>query len=163
MRQKDVLIGGEESGGVSVRGHIPEKDGIFADMLVVEMMAYERKPLGEIWQDLLNEAGMRLLYRRRDLMLTPFTQRGLMERLHSKPFEKLGDLQVESVGRKDGLKFYIDANNWTLVRPSGTEPLVRLYFEGTSENMVDQMVNGFEKQADAIIHALNKQPTPAKA
>jgi phosphomannomutase len=163
MRQKDVLIGGEESGGVSVKGHIPEKDGIMADLLVLEMLAYEKKPLREIWQDLLKEAGVRFYHRRADLHLTPVTQKGLIDRLKDKPFDKLGELKVAQVGRKDGLKFYIDDDNWMLVRPSGTEPLVRLYFEGTSEKMVDQMLEGFQKQADALIAEFQKEPARSKA
>lgn len=163
MRQKDVLIGGEESGGFSVKGHIPEKDGILADLLVLEMLAYEKKPLSQIWQDLLNEAGVKFYHRRRDLHLTPVTQRGLIDRLNTKPFDRLGELKVAQVGRKDGLKFYIDDDNWMLVRPSGTEPLVRLYFEGTSEKMVDQMLDGFQKQADALIAECQKEPAHSKA
>jgi phosphomannomutase len=156
MRRQDVLIGGEESGGLSVKGHIPEKDGILADLLVLEMMAFEKKSLSEIWQDLLKEAGMRFYSKRKDLHLTPVTQRGLIDRLQKKPFEKLGDLKIESIGRKDGMKFYVDANNWMLIRPSGTEPLVRAYFESTDEKMLEQMMTGFQQQADAIINELGK-------
>ncbi|HEY9789092.1 MAG TPA: phosphoglucomutase/phosphomannomutase family protein [Candidatus Obscuribacterales bacterium] len=161
MRQKDVLIGGEESGGLSVKGHIPEKDGILAGLLVLEMMAYEKKPLAQIWQDLLNEAGMQFFAKRIDLHLTPVTQRGLIDQLKAKPFDKIGSFKVERVDRKDGLKFYIDSNTWTLVRASGTEPLVRLYFESTSEQTLDQMSAAFEKQAHDIIHSIDKQPARA--
>lgn len=157
MRTKDVLIGGEESGGLSVKGHIPEKDGILADLLVIEMLAFEKKSLGQIWADLQNEAALHLVGKRRDLHLTPMTQRGLMEALTSNPFEKIGQAKVEKLGRADGLKFYLDPQNWVLVRASGTEPLIRLYFEGTSEEKVTQTLTAFESQVDAIVDDLNKK------
>jgi phosphomannomutase len=151
MRQKDVLIGGEESGGVSVKGHIPEKDGILANCLLVEMLACERKPLSQIWQDLAKEAEINFVGRRRDLHLNSFTQKALMEELKAKPFDTIGGEKVQEVSRKDGLKFYMDKNNWILVRPSGTEPLIRLYFEGTSDQKVDALLNAFEKQVNEIV------------
>ena len=157
MRERSVLIGGEESGGLSVIGHIPEKDGILANMLVIEMLAYEKKPLSKIWAELQNEAGLHLTYARRDLHLTPATQRGLMERLIASPFEQVGQSKIQKVTRADGLKLYINHNNWILVRPSGTEPLVRLYFEGESEEKVKDMIDGFERQVNQIIDELNKK------
>ena len=157
MRLRDVLIGGEESGGLSVTGHIPEKDGILANMLVIEMLAYEKKPLSQVWKELQDEAGLHLTYARRDLLLTPSTHRGLIERLNAAPFDQIGKYKVEKVGRADGLKFYIDHNNWILVRPSGTEPLMRLYFEGTSEERVNEVIEAFEKQVNQIIDELNKK------
>jgi phosphomannomutase len=157
MRTKDVLIGGEESGGLSVKGHIPEKDGILADLLVIEMLAYEKKPLSQVWKDLQQEAGLHLVGKRVDMHLTPMTQRGLIEELTAKPFEKIGEAKVEKLGRADGLKFYLDPLNWALVRPSGTEPLVRIYFEGTSEEKLAQTMRDFQKQVDAIVDGLNKK------
>lgn len=157
MRQKDVLIGGEESGGLSVKGHIPEKDGILANLLTIEMMAFERKSLSEIWADLQKEAGVKLVSKRLDVHLTPMTQRGLMEQLTSKPFEKIGEQKVEKLGRIDGLKFYLDATNWVLVRASGTEPLVRLYFEASSEDKLKTTIAAFEKQVNAIVDDLSKK------
>lgn len=161
MRTKDVLIGGEESGGVSVKGHIPEKDGILANLLLIELLAYEGKPLSVIWQELLQEAGMTFVGRRRDLHLNKLTQKGLMEQLLSKPFDKIGEEKVQKVGRADGLKFYLDDHNWVLVRPSGTEPLIRLYFEGTSDERIDRVVAAFEKQVDEIVKGISAAAKPA--
>lgn len=150
MCAKDVLIGGEESGGVSVKGHIPEKDGILGNLLIVEMMAYERKPLSLIWDDLLSEAGMRFNYRRKDLHLNLVTQRGVMERLTNDPFTAIGPEKVQKLGRLDGFKFYIDENNWLLVRPSGTEPILRLYAEGTDSNRIDKIMSDFIDQVNKV-------------
>lgn len=163
MRLQDVLIGGEESGGVSIKGHIPEKDGIMGNLMIVEMLAYEGKPLSHIWQDLLREAGIHFQYRRRDLQLTAATQSGLIERLVSEPFQTIGSHKVARVGRSDGVKYYIDENNWLLVRPSGTEPLVRLYFEGTDAERVDDLVCCFEKQVGQITDDLNRRGKKVEA
>lgn len=157
MRQKDVLIGGEESGGFSVKGHIPEKDGILANLLLVEMIAYEGKPLSQIWADLQKEAGTEFAYRRRDLRLTTESQRGLVEKLYAEPFAKIGDLKIKEIGRKDGLKYYAEDGSWVLVRPSGTEPLVRLYYEAPSVTGADRLKKDFDTQIDALMKGLGSK------
>lgn len=157
MRAEDVLIGGEESGGVSVKGHIPEKDGILANLLLIEMMAYEKKPLTQIWADVLKEAGVTMTYRRADLKLTDRTAKGLMARLLESPMKTLAGEKVIKESRLDGLKLYIDHENWLLIRPSGTEPLIRLYFEGTSADHVEKVMRDFQAQVDAILEDLEKQ------
>ena len=156
MRKGDILIGGEESGGMSVKGHIPEKDGILANLLVVEMMAYEDKPLSKIWEDLLAELGVSFIYLRADMRLTEKTAKYLMDRLTAEPLTTLAGEKVARVGRKDGLKLYLDDNNWLLIRPSGTEPLIRLYFEGTSKERIDKVAEDFNKQVQQIIKEIDK-------
>ncbi|MFN8551583.1 MAG: phosphoglucomutase/phosphomannomutase family protein [Candidatus Obscuribacterales bacterium] len=158
MRLLNGLIGGEESGGVTVMGHIPEKDGIMANLLLVEMMAYEGKSISAIWQDMVKEAGLELIYRRADLKLTMRTQKGLMDRLREAPMTSLAGLPVTEVGRKDGLKLYIDHHNWVLIRPSGTEPLVRLYFEGTNVEQVEKVMADFNQQVDKILAEFDSKP-----
>lgn len=154
MRNKDILIGGEESGGMSFKGHIPEKDGIMANLLLVELMAFEGKPLSKIWEDLQEQVGDRFTYLRADLKLNDFTQKNLMKRLQEKPLETLAGEKVTKVGRKDGLKLYLDDSNWLLIRPSGTEPLIRLYYEGTSEKTINKVAEDFNSQVDEIIKDL---------
>lgn len=161
MCQRDVLIGGEESGGVSVKGHIPEKDGILANLLIIEMLAAERKPLSQIWRDLIAELGRDIAQRRADLSFSKPVQSALMERLNEHPFERIGGQPVVRVGRADGLKLYLDESNWLLVRPSGTEPLIRLYFEGTSEDMVAAMVDDFQRQVDELVGKLGAAASPS--
>jgi len=158
MRLLNGLIGGEESGGVTVMGHIPEKDGIMANLLLVEMMAYEGKSISAIWQDMVKEAGLELIYRRADLKLTMRTQKGLMDRLREAPMTSLAGLPVTEVGRKDGLKLYLDHHNWVLIRPSGTEPLVRLYFEGTNVEQVEKVMADFNQQVDKILAEFDSKP-----
>lgn len=155
MRGSDVLIGGEESGGISVKGHIPEKDGILANLLMVEMLAYENKPLSQIWQSLTAETGLSLVYRRADVNISSAVQKVLMERLDEKPLTTLGGEQITKIGRKDGLKLYVDHHNWLLIRPSGTEPLLRLYAEGTPAGRVDRLMSDFVAQVQDLINTIN--------
>lgn len=163
MRQKDVLIGGEESGGFSVKGHIPEKDGILANLSIVEMMAYEKKPLSEIWRDLQRETGYELTYMRLDMKLTQRTQRGVIERLLQQPFKSLGGHAISDIGRKDGVKLYVDSLNWMLVRPSGTEPLLRLYCESTSEKKGQELMEGFVDEVNRLAADLDGKTEGATA
>jgi phosphomannomutase len=156
MRRGDVLLGGEESGGFSVKGHIPEKDGILANLFLIEMLAYEKKPLSQIWKDLIAESGMDLTYRRADLHLDLATQKRLMQRMTANPISTLAGEAITKVGRADGLKLYLDENNWMLIRPSGTEPLIRLYFEGAPVERVEKMVADFSNQVAAILKDLPK-------
>ncbi len=151
MRSVDVLIGGEESGGVSIKGHIPEKDGILANLLVIEMLAMEGKPLCEIWADLEAEVGVKFYQRRGDLHLTKQTQKILLEHLARHPFESLGGRPLARVSKLDGLKLYYDEDNWLLIRPSGTEPVIRVSGEGTSEPLIDSLMLDFKRQIDEIL------------
>ncbi|MBX9686601.1 MAG: phosphoglucomutase/phosphomannomutase family protein [Candidatus Obscuribacterales bacterium] len=154
MRQKDILIGGEESGGCSVKGHIPEKDGILCNLLIVEMLAYEKKSLSQIWSELVAETGVEFAYRRKDMRLTNESQKKFVETLQSKPFEKIGNTRVEKVGTLDGFKYYLEDESWILVRPSGTEPLVRFYFEAPSSKRVDELKADFDKMIDDILQGI---------
>lgn len=156
MRSGDVLIGGEESGGVSIKGHIPEKDGILANIALIEMLAYEGKPLSEIWNDLIEEAGINPVYLRGDLKLNHRTQKGLMERINAKPLSTLAGEKVVRVSRLDGLKLYLDDETWLLIRPSGTEPLIRLYAEGAPADRMDRVMSDFRSQVDAILKEIEK-------
>lgn len=151
MRTDDVLIGGEESGGVSIKGHIPEKDGILANLLVLEMLALEGKSLEAVWQDLADEAGVTFFQRRGDLHLTDATQKLLLKRLEENPIKELGGKPLQRVSKLDGLKLYYDDDNWLLIRASGTEPVIRVSGEGTSEQLIDSLMLDFKAQIDEIL------------
>ncbi|MBU6453889.1 MAG: phosphoglucomutase/phosphomannomutase family protein [Cyanobacteria bacterium REEB67] len=164
MRSEDVLIGGEESGGVSIKGHIPEKDGILANLLVLEMVAYEKKPLSKIWSELEAEVGTRFFQRRGDLHLTAVVQKRLLAHLASHPIDSLLGRKLVKVDALDGLKLYHDADNWLLIRPSGTEPVIRVSGEGTSAELIDQLMLDFKTQIELIISGFEKTPSePAAA
>jgi phosphomannomutase len=162
MRTRDVVIGGEESGGVSIKGHIPEKDGILANLLVLEMMAAEGKPLSRIWQDLVSQLGKNLVGRRADLTLSGENSVAVMDQLTSTPLEKLGGFVVNRVGHLDGLKYYLDSDNWLLIRMSGTEPLLRFYAEADSLNKADAIIVDAKQQIEKILTSSANSVTLAR-
>ena len=139
MRKFNPIIGGEESGGLSIQGHIPEKDGILANLLVLEAMAFENKTLCELQEELSAFAGCKFFNDRIDKKLTDFAQvKPVLEKF--KALEKVGTYSVAKKDFKDGVKLYMDDNSsWILVRPSGTEPLLRIYFESDSEEKIKEL------------------------
>jgi phosphomannomutase len=137
MRSTDVLLGGEESGGVSIKGHIPEKDGILAGLLFAEMLAYERRPLSKILTDLLSEVGTSFSNYRGDFRLDPSQQKTIIRSLKEHPPEHIANRLVARVDTKDGIKFYLEDSSWLLLRPSGTEPLMRITIEAATAQDVD--------------------------
>jgi alpha-D-glucose phosphate-specific phosphoglucomutase len=149
MLERDILIGGEESGGIGIRRHLPERDGILNSLLLANIMADEGKALGQLVRDLQQEYGAHH-YARIDLRLTQEVKEEAMRRVEAKP-TKLGSFKVLQVGTLDGVKFYLDAPTngngaeaWVLVRSSGTEPLLRIYCEASSPELVAQILRETE-------------------
>lgn len=138
MRKYNPIIGGEESGGLSIQGHIPEKDGILANLLILEAMAYENKSLIELQNDLANLAGCKFYNDRIDLKLETREEiEKVLERFHGA--EDFAGLRIIHKDFKDGVKLYLEDNtSWVLVRPSGTEPLLRIYFESDSLEKIEK-------------------------
>jgi alpha-D-glucose phosphate-specific phosphoglucomutase len=128
MMKEDVVIGGEESGGFSIKGHIPEKDGILANLLVVDMLARRKKPLSEIWNDLVMKMG-EVFTERVDLRLSEGEKNGFMKKLCEETPREIAGAKVMSVNKIDGVKMILADGSWVLARPSGTEPLIRVYAE----------------------------------
>ncbi|USG67603.1 phosphoglucomutase/phosphomannomutase family protein [Brevibacillus ruminantium] len=128
MREGDVLIGGEESGGASIFGHIPEKDGILINLLLAEMCAWEKKGIDQILRDVYDEFG-ELHSTRLDIPLSSHIQQ---EQLLQAVPAKIGPYDVEEISKCDGIKFLLQGGQWVLIRPSGTEPLLRIYCEAVS-------------------------------
>ncbi len=139
MTERDVLIGGEESGGLGVKGHIPERDGIFLGLLLCEVMAARKKPLGALVQELMDEYGQHE-FRRVDVHMTEKEKNGVMKSYGGNVREIAG---YPVIGRKDtdGHKLFVDGG-WVLVRASGTEPLIRFYAEGNSVAQVEALLKG---------------------
>jgi len=137
MTEHDVLIGGEESGGLAVKGHLPERDGIFLGLMLCEVMAVRKKPLSALVQELMDEYGNHE-FRRVDMHLSMREKDAVMKRFR-RPVKTLGAYAVTSRNDTDGHKFIVDGG-WLLVRASGTEPLIRVYAEGGSTAMVDALL-----------------------
>ena len=138
------IIAGEESGGLSLSGHIPEKDGIVACLLVAEMVAKERRPIAKILHSIYKEYG-RLYSHRIDLELTKDKKLSLMKRLLSGSVKKLGAQNIISRDKEDGCRFILEDGSWVLFRPSGTEPIVRVYFESKSAKTLKAIENACVK------------------
>jgi phosphoglucomutase len=138
IARDELLIGGEESGGLSIRGHVPEKDGILACLLVVEMVARTGKSLHELLRDLFARVGV-LHPLRYDVHLTSAQRTRLQETVVSPPVQIAG-MRVERIERMDGLKLYLHGGRWLLVRASGTEPVVRLYAEAETVEMTETLL-----------------------
>jgi alpha-D-glucose phosphate-specific phosphoglucomutase len=134
----ELLLGGEESGGLSIQGHVPEKDGILACLFVVEMVARTGKTLKELLADLFVRVGA-LYPVRQDVHLTPTQQAHLQKTLVSPP-DRLAGLKVDRLVTLDGLKLYLEDGSWLLVRASGTEPVVRLYAEASEETITNTLL-----------------------
>lgn len=133
INKDEIILGGEESAGLSIKGHYPEKDGILACLLAIEAVAARGKSLTEQLEELTNEVG-KLYSKRIGVKLTDEVQKILKEKLAQEPTEIEGR-KIETINRLDGVKFIFEDGSWMLMRPSGTEPLVRIYAE--SENKED--------------------------
>ncbi|MFW6134093.1 MAG: phosphoglucomutase/phosphomannomutase family protein [Elusimicrobiota bacterium] len=143
--KQDIIVGGEESGGLTIGGHLPEKDGILACLLMAEIRAYEGKSI----KDLLNELYQRVgcfVTERRNYVIGSEKMGFLRENLKKKLPDKIGGLKVEEVKTLDGYKFMFNQeNSWLGLRFSGTEPLVRLYVESSSTRKVESILKSAEE------------------
>lgn len=129
--QDKLVIGGEESAGLTIKGHVPEKDGILACFLVAEMVAREGKTVRELLERLYGEVG-RFITRRDNLKLSPELEKAYSTKITSLPAEVAGT-KVTDVVRVDGTKLLLADGSWMLFRKSGTEPVVRLYGEANND------------------------------
>ncbi|HEX5234453.1 MAG TPA: phosphoglucomutase/phosphomannomutase family protein [Silvibacterium sp.] len=132
INQDKIVIGGEESAGLTIRGHVPEKDGVIAGLLVTEMVAARSKSLGEQLKELFAKVG-EFYPIRENFRLTPEVKDRFVEKVKTDP-AKLGSRKVMQIVRTDGLKLILDDGSWVCYRLSGTEPVVRVYSEARSQN-----------------------------
>jgi phosphoglucomutase len=130
----EILFGGEESAGLTVHGHVPEKDGILADLLVAEMVGATGRSLTELSADLRERIGI-FLTRRLDLELSE-AARARLRQLSASPPDRFAGRTVSSVGLLDGIQLLLGDGSWILFRESGTEPVARVYVEASSEDAV---------------------------
>jgi phosphoglucomutase len=143
IKKDKIAIGGEESAGLSIRHHVPEKDGILAGLLCCEMVARRGRSLTAQLQRLFDQVGS-FYPRRENFRLTPDVQRKFTEKLKSEPHDFLGR-KVAEVVRTDGLKLVMEDASWVCYRLSGTEPVVRVYAEASTANDLDNLMAAAEQ------------------
>jgi alpha-D-glucose phosphate-specific phosphoglucomutase len=150
MMERDILIGGEESGGIGYSRFLPERDGILNALLLANVMAEEGKPLGQLVADLQREYGPHY-YGRRDLHIPEETKQSAIQRAGAGSTTRLGRYSILKKEDLDGIKFFLDAPTpdkgaeaWVLLRASGTEPLLRIYAEAASPELVDEILSSAE-------------------
>jgi alpha-D-glucose phosphate-specific phosphoglucomutase len=140
MLNNKVLIGGEESGGISIKGHIPEGDGVLMGLLLLEIMAEAHVPLHELVDDLQKSVGP-TYYQRADIKLEqPVPKAKMVDRLANNAPATINNETIVSIQTKDGIKFIMADDSWLLIRPSGTEPVLRVYAEAANKQAVDNIL-----------------------
>jgi phosphomannomutase len=152
--EHEILIGGEESGGIAYSRFLPERDGVLNCLLLANVMAEEGKPLGRLVADLQREYGPHY-YGRRDLHIPEDVKQNAIQRARAESTQTLGRYRILKKEYLDGVKFFLDAPTngngaeaWALFRASGTEPLLRLYAEAASPELVKELLTvgeGFVK------------------
>ena len=137
---QDVLVGGEESGGIAVKGHIPERDGIWVGLLLLEAMVKTGKSLRELIDEVYAIVGG-FDFNRNDLHLPMEQKLAIVEKCKAGAFKSFGKFNVERVETVDGFKFHLSENEWVMIRPSGTEPVLRVYAEAPNMEGVQDILN----------------------
>ena len=150
MMKDDVLIGGEESGGISIQGHIPEGDGILMGLLLIEIVASNGTSLYDLVEDLLKQVGP-AYYQRNDLRLVhPVAKDRMTQHLLDNAPSSIASERVIQVSTIDGVKYILADDSWLLISPSGTEPVLRVYAEGRSQEIVGALI-GYGEQVAASV------------
>ena len=141
MLKKDILIGGEESGGFGYKNHLPERDGLLSCLLVLEMLVRADHSLKDLVAELRRRYGP-FHYLRKDVYADAKLLRTNFERLRQNPPQKIGRLKVNKADLNDGIKFYFPESTWLLIRLSQTEPMVRFYVGGSDAQVVRRLLRG---------------------
>jgi phosphomannomutase len=142
-----VVMGGEESGGITIKGHIPEGDGVLMGLLLLEVMASAGVPLHELVGEILAKYGP-AQYKRTDIKLKhPVAKATMVDMLVNLAPQQISGVDVEDVQTTDGVKYYLNDGSWLLIRPSGTEPVLRVYAEAPDDERVKALLDFGEEMA----------------
>ncbi|MDD5382658.1 MAG: phosphoglucomutase/phosphomannomutase family protein [Candidatus Margulisbacteria bacterium] len=155
MLKEDIVMGGEDSGGMGLKGFIPERDGVLAGLMLFELMAYEKKTLAAILDNIMSEHGY-YYYDRADIHTEKAQQ--IVADLKKSPPDKFAGKKISKIETLDGLKFNFEDESWILFRASGTEPLLRVYVEGRSDSDVKLILGAGE---DLIGPGATSQTSPS--
>lgn len=140
MVTDDVLIGAEESGGIAIKGHIPERDGVWMGLVIMEYMAKTGKTVSELIQDVYNLVGS-FAVERYDLHLDNNLKEDIVNNCKSNSYKKFGNYNVIELEDVDGYKFRLDSGDWVMIRPSGTEPVLRVYSEASNSKKAFEILD----------------------
>jgi len=140
LREKGCIMGVEESGGLSILGHVPEKDGILACMLAAEMLAFTSKSFRELIQEAADKYGI-MKGQRLDIKVTPREKEQILDNLSEYQPKIIAGVKVDEIYETEGKKMVLEDGSWILIRPSGTEPLVRVYLEAEADKQREDILN----------------------
>jgi len=144
MVHDDVLVGGEESGGIAVKGHIPERDGIYDGLALYEFMTKTGKTLKELCEEIYEIVG-RFVYERNDLNIDNDKKNAIIKKAADGGYDKFGKYTFNRIETIDGIKYHLDNGGWIMLRASGTEPLLRVYAEGNSKEQTLDILEDVKK------------------
>jgi phosphomannomutase len=143
MIKEDVLLGGEESGGIAIKGHIPERDGIWMGLTIWEFMAKSGKSLRELIQEVYDITGS-FWFERNDLHLTEELKNKIIENCKSGKYNHFGNYKVSRLEDLDGFKYFFNDDEWLMIRASGTEPVLRTYAESHNQEEAFKILEAFK-------------------
>jgi len=144
MMETDAIIGGEESGGYAFRGHVPERDGILANLFFLDFMCKTGLKPSQLLAKLFEKVGPHF-YDRMDFVIEAEQKAPILGRLQKNLPKEVAGFRVEKTNLTDGFKFTLTGGAWLLIRFSGTEPLVRIYSEASSKALVEQLLTEGKK------------------
>ena len=144
MVAEDVLVGGEESGGIAIKGHIPERDGIWMGLTIWEFMAKTGKTLNQLIEEVYAITGT-FCFERNDLHINDEIKNKVLQNCKNGAYKEFGKFKVSRVDDLDGYKFFFDENTWMMIRASGTEPVLRVYAEAATKEIANDILAATKK------------------
>lgn len=149
MQEVDVVVAGEESGGIAIAGHIPERDGIWIGLVIFEYMAKSGKSLTQLIEDLYRKIGP-FTCDRDDLHLEESKKQAILNHLQNDPIKQFGSYMVDREENLDGFKYILQNGDWVMIRPSGTEPVLRVYAQSGNDEDVKKLLQSVHQTLNDI-------------